>query len=198
MKKILPLSAIILPDSATLAYKGSIFSVYEWPQTMFDGTTKTFEMLKRPDTVQIIAIDGDNIILVNDEQPGRSVRKHLPGGRVDEEDESWLIAAKREIQEETGLQFKRWRLVDVQQPVPKIEWFIPFYLATDISSRSMQALDIDGEKIEVVHENYLTFRKAVLAGGEPTMQYMIPLLVRCPTVQDLLKMAEFSGQEIER
>ncbi len=85
MKKTLPENAILLPDNAKKVFTGHIFDVYQWPQEMFDGSTKTFELLKRPDTVQIIAIDNGELVLVNDEQPGRTPRIHFPGGRVDED-----------------------------------------------------------------------------------------------------------------
>jgi len=43
--------------------------VYQWPQKMFDGSTATFEMIKRPDTVQIIATVGNKILMTQEEQP---------------------------------------------------------------------------------------------------------------------------------
>jgi hypothetical protein len=69
MRKTLPSNAALIPDNASLAFKGQIFDVYQWPQIMFDGSTKTFEMLKRPDTVQIILVRDNKILLVEDEQP---------------------------------------------------------------------------------------------------------------------------------
>ena len=86
MKKTVPDGAILIPDNGTKVFKGNIFDVYQWPQTMFGGSTKTFEMLWRPDTVQIIGVKDDKIVLVKDEQPGRSVRTHFPGGRTDDTD----------------------------------------------------------------------------------------------------------------
>src|ERR1700733_8127048 len=100
MKKIIPPSAVLIPDQAKRVFKGEIFDVYQWPQTMFDGTAATFEMLKRPDTVQAIAVVDDKILVLNDEQPHRGARLTFPGGRADKSNESTDAAIKREVHEE--------------------------------------------------------------------------------------------------
>ncbi len=198
MKKTVPTDAILIPDGADKVFQGNLFDVYQWPQTMFDGSTKTFEMLKRADTVQVIAIKDGKIVMVKDEQPGRSVRTHFPGGRADPEDDSWLEAAKREMREETGLSFKTWQLVGVEQPTPKIEWFTPWFLATDLESEAEQELDTDGERIEVAEWEFDDIRKYVLEGVEPTLNYAIPLMVKVTSVEELLAMPEFIGKEVDR
>lgn len=50
-----------IPINARRVFKGIIFDVYQWEQKMFDGNFKTFEMLKRPNTVEIIAIRDNKI-----------------------------------------------------------------------------------------------------------------------------------------
>jgi ADP-ribose diphosphatase len=197
MKKILPTSAILIPDNASKVFSGQIFDVYQWPQKMFDGSTKTFELLKRSDTTQIIVVQDGKLFLVNDEQPGRSPRLHFPGGRADE-DNSWHEAAVRELLEETGLVCKNLKLIDVVQPVPKIEWFVPWFVATDILSHKAQKLDADGEKIEVIQKSFEDIRELVLKGREPTMQYATGLFLRCKTLDDLLNLPEFQGEEVDR
>lgn len=145
-----PDGAVLIPENATKVFTGKIFDVYQWQQEMFDGTFETFEMLKRPDTVLIIAEDDTGQILAcNEEQPGGIVRKqHLPAGRVDASDKTILDAAKRELKEETGYSFAEWRLLDVVQPEKKIEWFVYTFIA-----RSEVGIDETqhdaGEKIEV-------------------------------------------------
>lgn len=199
MKKVIPNNAVLVPNKAKKVFAGHIFDVYQWPQQMFDGNVKTFEMLKRPDTVQIIAIKDGKIVVVHDEQPGREgARMHFPGGRVDEEDASWLEAAQREMLEETGMTFSNWRLVHLEQPQQKIEWFVPFFVATGFMSQTEQSLDSDGEKIEVELRELLDLRKAVLSGEEPTLNYAIPLLQKVQSIDDLLELAEYSGQVVER
>jgi ADP-ribose pyrophosphatase len=198
MQKVLPPNAILIPDNAKLAFAGEIFDVYQWPQTMFDGRTATFELLKRPDTVQVIVIRDNKLLLVNDAQPGRGVRLHLPGGRADEDDASWLAAAQRELLEEAGFVCSDWRLIAVDQPVPKLEWFIPMFLAQTITEEHAQQLDPGGEKIELVWKDFNEVQSLALSGTEPTMNYLLPLLSRVKTVEELSALPAFIGKEVDR
>lgn len=199
MRKILPQNAVLIPDNATKAFSGEIFDIYQWPQKMFDGSTKTFEMLRRPDTVQVIMVRGSQILLIEDEQPGRPPRIHFPGGRADGDvDATWEIAAKRELREETGFVCEDWRLIDVQQPLIKIEWFTPIFLATNIVQELDQQLDADGEKITLQWHEFDDVRERVLSGNEQMMQYLVPFFNRVASIDDLLDMREFAGQETER
>lgn len=199
MKKTIPKNAVLIPDNAKRVFEGSIFDVYQWPQTMFDDSQKTFEMLKRPDTVQVVAIKDGQVVVVHDEQPGREgARMHFAGGRVDEEDGDWLTAAKREMLEETGMSFSSWRLVHIEQPHQKIEWFVAFYLATGFEKQVEQSLDLDGEKIEVEIKDLVGLRKAVLAGNEPALNFAVPLFQMFSTLSELENLPEFQGKEVDR
>jgi 8-oxo-dGTP pyrophosphatase MutT (NUDIX family) len=175
MQKILPSNAILIPAPAMRVFKGDIFDVYQWPQTMFDGRTQTFEMLKRPDTVYVILVRDTQILLIKDEQPGRNPRVHVPQGRVSKDDESWLVTIQRELREETGLICMDWRLISVEQPLTKLEWFTPLYLAQHITEELPQELDPGGEKIELLWKDFDVVRQDVLSGNEPTMGYMVSL-----------------------
>src|SRR3989338_8402924 len=91
-----------LPKNAKRVFKGEIFEVWQWRQKMYDGTTETFEMLKRPDTTQVIAVIEDKILILKQKQPNNaSAFLSLAGGRR-EKNESALNSAKRELLEETG------------------------------------------------------------------------------------------------
>ena len=197
MKKVLPASNALIPDTAERVFKGNIFDVYQWPQTLFDGTSATFEMLRRPDTVQVLLVRGSQILLVEDEQPGRSPRLHFPGGRADETDASWEIAAQRELREEAGLVCESWRLIDVQQPIIKIEWFTPIFLATDIIDEFEQQLDA-GEKITTQWHEFAEVRARVLSGEEQMMQYLVPFFNKIRTLDELLVLPTFKGRSVER
>lgn len=197
MKKILPLHAIVLPENAKRVFKGQIFDVYQWPQVLFDGSTATFEMLKRPDTVQIIAVKDNKIVMVNDEQPNRSAELHFPGGRADEEGENWLEAAKRELQEETGFTFKNWKLVAVYQPLMKIEHFAVWFVATDFQSEQAQNLDA-GERIIVELHDFQAIKDYIMSDSIGRMSYALDLFEHTDSIEDVLELAEFVGQEVDR
>lgn len=130
MSRILPPDANLVPEKAELVFKGEIFDVYQWEQKLYDDSLATFEMLKRPDTVIIIPLVDNELIYIVDKQPPSQNKIGFPGGRVDA-NETWDDAAKRELLEETGLTFNNWKLIDVIQPVHKIEWFIAYYVAWD-------------------------------------------------------------------
>ncbi len=198
MKKIVPVSAILVPDSATRVFSGQIFDVYQWPQEMFDGSIKTFEMLRRPDTVQSIAVKDNKLVLIEDQQPGRPLQIHIPGDRADESDASWLHAAKRELREETGMIFKSWRHLTADQPAAKIEWFTPIFLATDFEVQEDQELDKDGERIKVRLEDFKTVRDLTLSGEYTMLSYLMPFFARVKTLEALLAFPEFKGQEVDR
>jgi ADP-ribose pyrophosphatase len=149
MRNVVPPDARLVPENAKLVFKGIIHEVYQWEQKMFDGSYQTFEMLKRPDTVKIIAIKDDKIVILKQLQPDDDKYFYdVPGGRHDDDNEDELQAAKRELLEETGLTFKNWKLLEVRQAHGKIEQFIYTFLATEPESEVAQRLDV-GEKIEV-------------------------------------------------
>ena len=99
-----------IPPEAKCVFKGIIFDVYQWEQKMFDGSTATFEMLKRPNTLQVIAADENYIYLGQEEQPGKGPFFSLFGGRQ-EPGEDPLAGAKRELLEESGLAADDWELL---------------------------------------------------------------------------------------
>src|SRR5580698_1696402 len=99
-----------LPPQAKKVFQGKIFSVYQWEQQLYDGTTATFEMLKRPGTIQIIPTADNQIYLSYEEQPTKLRSFTLLGGRM-EPDEYPLETAKRELLEESGLESDNWELI---------------------------------------------------------------------------------------
>ncbi len=138
-----------IPPHAKKVFTGVMFDTYQWEQQMFDGSTATFEKLKRPDTVVVFPImDDGRIILTEQEQPGKtSGFVGAAGGRVDH-GEDLLAAAKRELLEETGYAADRFIVWDAQQPVGKIDWAVVSFVAKGIKKVSDMKLDA-GERIKL-------------------------------------------------
>jgi ADP-ribose pyrophosphatase len=154
----------MIPEEAELVFKGTIFDVYHWQQKMFDGSFATFEMLRRPDTALVIPIDGDKIIVLDEYQPGTPLQPNrLVGGRI-EPDESPLDCAKRELKEETGMEFANWALLKVVQPALKLEWFVYTYVAVNKISQVATAHEV-GENITVKHISFDEFKQGRDAKG---------------------------------
>lgn len=188
MRTIVPKNAKLIPDDAKLAFKGVIHDIYQWEQAMFDGTYETFEMIKRPDTVKVLAIKDDKIVILEQEQPGDPPYYDLPAGRHDVESEDELAAAKRELLEETGMTFKNWKLLDVTQRHAKIEQFIYIFLATGFEAQTGQKLDA-GEKITV---RLLDFDSVKELLADPKARYLPKdLLDRVDSLDELLRLPEY-------
>ncbi len=144
-----------LPINAKLAFKGNIFDTYQWEQEMFDGSTATFEMLKRPNTVNVIATAGDKVFIAKQSQPSKGEFHCLLGGRQDESEDP-LDTAKRELLEEAGMESGDWELWQVTEPYSKIEWGVYTYIAKNCRKVAEQNLDA-GEKIEVLELSFDQF-----------------------------------------
>ncbi|PIP26989.1 MAG: hypothetical protein COX30_04360 [Candidatus Moranbacteria bacterium CG23_combo_of_CG06-09_8_20_14_all_39_10] len=158
-----------LPVNAKKVFEGKIFDVYQWEQKMFDGSVEVFERLKRPDTECVIAIVGDKIIIQYQEQPDSGPFLSLPGGRNDQNEED-VVAAKRELLEETGYSSEDIVLWKKISPVSKMEWSVNYFVARNCKKIQEPKLD-SGEKIEnklVSYEEFLmlsedeTFREREL------------------------------------
>ncbi|MFI5240529.1 MAG: hypothetical protein ACHQUB_02375, partial [Candidatus Saccharimonadia bacterium] len=69
-----------IPENADKVFSGILFDVYQWPQTLYDGKEVTFEAVSRRPTVQVIAVKGDEIVLLHEEQPMKALSFNLIGG----------------------------------------------------------------------------------------------------------------------
>lgn len=192
MKKIIPNGANLVPRNAKRVFKGEIYDVYQWPQKMYDGSVATFEMLKRPDTVVVLAIKDDKFVVLRQQQPGINGEfLDFPGGRADE-GETPLESAERELLEETGMKFRNWKLLEVKQASWKIEQFIYTYLATGFKSETDTNHD-NGEKIEL---DFMAFDE-VLKNSDDQIRLNVDLLKKYGSLEGLLNAPEFEGREIE-
>lgn len=191
MRTIIPKNAKLVPEKANCVFRGQIFDVYQWQQEMYDGSFKTFEMLKRPDTLKVIAIKDNKIVILDQKQPDSEKSFYdLPGGRHDYENESELDAAKRETLEETGMAFKNWRLIKVDQPHAKIDWFVYLFLATDFDKQQDQELD-SGEQIKIEFKTLTELKDLV---NHPDARHLPKELVdSCQSIEDLLNIPEYKN-----
>ncbi len=145
-----------IPPNAKRVFKGTIFEVWQWEQKMYDGSVEIFERLKRPNTTQVIPVVGDKILIQTQEQPDRPQPfSSLPGGRCYWEEDP-LVAAKRELMEETGYESNDWTLWKQQNPVEKIEWTVYTYIARNCVQKKAPQLDA-GEKITTQLINFEEF-----------------------------------------
>jgi len=194
MKKIVPSNAVLIPRHAKRVFKGEIFEVYQWPQEMFDGSIKTFEMVRRPDTVATIAVIEDKIIVLEEEQPNLPTYYSIPIGRHDVAGETPLQGAQRELAEEAGLYFKNWKLITVRQITSKVEWFLYLYVATGLVKEATNTPENDGEKITVMRKTFEETKQ--LANHTRNRHIPRDLFESVQSLEDLLAIPEFEGKEV--
>ena len=191
MRTILPPKAHLIPEHAELVFKGVVYDIYQWEQELFDGSTATFEMLKRPDTLKVLGIKDHQLVTLLEEHPSTNEEFYgLPGGRHDVEAETELEGAQREMLEETGLTFASWRLLDIFQPQTDIEHFVYIFLATDFESQVTQNLDA-GEKIQVKQFDLAEVRE--LAADGRARHLPMNLLEQVESIDQLANLPQYGA-----
>lgn len=111
-----------IPAHARCVFQGILFDVFQWEQTLFDGSTTTFEAVRRLPSVQIIATTPDRqVILLREEQPYVGAFVAVPGGRV-ERGVSPQETVRRELREELGMQAESIHLWHVEHYGSTVEW----------------------------------------------------------------------------
>lgn len=173
-KRPIPKGVKIFSDKAKKVFSGKRFEVYQWKQKMFDGSIRTFEIVKRNDSVIALSIIDDTVLLVKERQPHwDSYVLAAPGGLVDH-GEDIDSAVRRELEEETGFVFNNYTLVDVTFPSPGVEWGRYIFIATDIKEvkdRHPSASE-DGRVIKVPIVKFIE----MIRSGE--LHYSLPFAER--------------------
>ena len=188
MRTVVPEVVKLVPAEAKRVFKGILYDVYHWQQKRFDGSTATFEMLKRIDTVKVIAIKDSKLVVINDDQPQRGPILTMPGGRHDVPSETELDCAKRELHEETGMVFSDWRLIYTRQPSLRIEHIVYIFLATGFVRQETPHTD-PGENITV---RLMSFEDAKKEAAHRTDGYWpSDLLNRLDSLEELLALPEY-------
>lgn len=176
-----------MPPTAKKVFSGQIFDVYQWEQRLYDGSTATFERLKRPDTVVVVPVLEDGrIIILDEEQPDRPPYRGVVGGRI-EPDELPEEAAARELVEETGYTAQEFELMSQVQATDKVEWIIHTYIARGCQKTAEPKPD-PGEKIEVELVDFNQFIDLFVTGKVNTPS-LLEAILRAKL--DPAKMAEF-------
>ncbi len=166
-----------IPSQAKKVFTGNIFDVYQWEQEMYDGSHQTFEMLKRPATVQVIPVAGHEIFISHEEQPNKPRYYSLFGGRQ-EPGEDPLVCARRELMEETGFESNDWELYKEYEFPGKIDWTVYLYIVRDCKKVAEQHLDA-GEKIDIKPVSFKTFLDIVTGEsywGQETSNHFLRLM----------------------
>jgi len=137
-----------IPDYAKCIFKGEVFDTYQWQQELYDGSFKTFEMLRRKHSINVIALQGKDIVYIEEEQPNKAPFRGLISGGAESYEEDPLETAKRELLEETGMISDEWGLLYSDNSTPRLDWTVYTYVAKNCQKVIDQNLD-SGERIKV-------------------------------------------------
>ena len=116
-----------------------------------DGEEAEREIVEHPGAVGVVAHDGETLYLVRQprEPVGEPALLELPAGKLDEEGESPLDTAQRELAEEIGKGARTWQHLTSFYTSPGFaDEECHLFMATDLFDREAEA--DENERIEVV------------------------------------------------
>jgi 8-oxo-dGTP pyrophosphatase MutT (NUDIX family) len=133
-------------------YEGGFFTVSHARFRHEDGEVVERDIVRHTGAVGIVVLDGDRLWLVR--QPREAVGSpdllELPAGKLDEEGESPLDTAKRELAEEIGKQASDWEALGSFYTSPGFtDEEVHLFLATGISDVDQQPEVEHNERIDV-------------------------------------------------
>lgn len=164
-----------LPPNAKSVFQGKIFTVWQWEQKLFDGTTSIFESITRPDAAYVLPVlDNNSLLLIKDEQPNRKAVLTMPRGRIESNEEP-EAAAKRELLEETGHEVRELIPWYTWQPWGKISWTIYFFIGRGAHKTSEPKLE-GGERIILKPTPLEDFVELAVQGTLQEQQIQIMML----------------------
>lgn len=114
-------------------FKGTFFRITQAPVMLPSGVKKIFEKVVIPPGVTILAIDNrKNLLLIREYR--HNYKKHvwrLPNGKIDPSEKP-LVAAHRELREETGWRAKRMQLYHLTDVGLYMDWKRYAFLGQDL------------------------------------------------------------------
>ena len=154
----------------TKKYKGKNINITLY-ETKLNGTRISQEIVEQGNVVAILAIDGDEAILVNEFRYPVGYVLEIPAGTVDK-GETPLKCAKRELLEETG--YKAKKIEHLIRFFPKLGYntqIIDCYVATELTKISEPNLDED----ELITVKKIKFKKLLnmIKNGKISGSYTI-------------------------
>jgi 8-oxo-dGTP pyrophosphatase MutT (NUDIX family) len=146
-------------------YDGGFFTVARERFRHEDGGEVEREIVHHTGAVGIVVLDGDRLWFVR--QPREAIGSpdllELPAGKLDEDGESPLDTAKRELAEEIGKQAERWEPLGSFYTSPGFtDEEVHLFLATGISDVAERPAVHEDERIDV-EVRPLTDLDAILA-----------------------------------
>jgi ADP-ribose pyrophosphatase len=139
--------------AARTAFEGRIVTVTIETFRYADGETAEREIARTSDAAAIVAVDDEHVWLVR--QPREAIDDpdslELPAGRLDQDGESALETAQRELAEEIGMQATRWEELTVyHSSVGFTDETVHVFLADGVHAAEGEHDSGENERIEIV------------------------------------------------
>lgn len=149
-------------------FDGVILHVVKDTVKLPSGNTATRELIRHVGAVGIVALTDNGEVYMERQfrYPVNEVVYEIPAGKLDSKEEDPLLAAKRELSEETGLTADKWQyLGEIYPAAAYTDERLRIYLATGLHSGNVH-LDED-EFINVEKVKLEDVAKDVVAGKIP-------------------------------
>ena len=149
-------------------YQGKIFTIYERPVVLLDGSSGVFEYCARPGSVSVLAFnEKKELLLIKEYRSGSGkLEWFLPTGQLDSKEEKPRAAANRELREEAGFSAGKLRLLTKTSLSEKMLWDVYTFVATDLKISPLPA--DPGECI--VQRTFFPLKKAVQMAVDGTIE----------------------------
>lgn len=172
-------------------FDGRILHVYDDTVSLPNGKSASREYLRHIGAVCIIPLlhNGDVLVERQYRYPVGQVLTEIPAGKLDSRDEDHLLAAQRELREETGAVAGSWQSLGVFYPACAYsDEAIEMFLARDITFTAGEP-DED-EFLNVVRMPLQALYEDVMAGNIPDAKTQIAVLKAYLLQQQSLKQEE--------
>jgi ADP-ribose pyrophosphatase len=151
---------------ASIAYSCPGFDVRHEEVRLPDGTRTDFDYLLEGDSVVVLPFttDGEVVVIEEWRQAVGRVNRGLPVGGVEDEDDDFDVAARRELAEETGYEAESIEHLTTVEPTNGVaDTVFHYFVARECSPTAEQELDIN-ESIRVDTTTYEELLAAVRDG----------------------------------
>ena len=149
-----------------MIHEGKFFTVLRARFRHEDGEEVEREIVTHPGAIGIVVLDGDDLWFVRQPREALGIPDllELPAGKLDEEGESPLEAAKRELAEEIGKQAAEWESLGSFYTSPGFaDEEVHLFLATGISDVDKRPEVEHDERPEVEHDERIDVEVRPLA-----------------------------------
>ncbi|HJP16268.1 MAG TPA: NUDIX hydrolase [Acidimicrobiales bacterium] len=140
-------------------------ATFEGPQ----GEILERDVVRHPGAVAVVALDKGEVILVNQYRPAlETVTLEIPAGKLDIDGEKRVDAARRELNEETGLDSQDFTLLsEFHNSAGFTDELTSIYLAKNLVPTEAKAVSVEEEYLTVTR---VSFEKALrfVTDGEIT------------------------------